>query len=267
MVAIASILENSAGVPFTDNWTMRVSKAPQGLLISGGAPIAVPGPGDNNQDPRDVLARLKSGYNIKSMISIENTTLPVTNNKCFYVIISKDGVSRLHAVGRVISKGVSVTVFAFGTSLFASATLMPVATATMVLATVLAAGVWGRVTAMWIAAEMNKETDPVLHTVVSQREDAAKHLEEILKLDGLVIETCGHIIVNNRIICRKNKWLTWSRYIGLLAAPFDIMKMARNSHVSLAGRPVRTAGRSESSTSESFTQHLLLTRSNSDSVV
>lgn len=39
MVALSSLLENFAGVPFTKQWTMRVSKAPGTVDISDDAPI------------------------------------------------------------------------------------------------------------------------------------------------------------------------------------------------------------------------------------
>ena len=96
----------------------------------------------------------------------------------------------------------------------------------MVLSLVLTAAIFGRVTAMWIASEMSKTLDPILHAVVTDRSEAARHAEEILALPGLVVELGGQVIVLGRAIKRRNPWLSRARYIGLLAAPFDITKMA-----------------------------------------
>ncbi|KAI4124993.1 MAG: hypothetical protein LQ341_007012 [Variospora aurantia] len=103
---------------------------------------------------------------------------------------------------------------------------MSVSVVLMILSLVLSAGVWGRVTAMWIASQMNKVSDPVLHTVVRERLDAAGHMEEILKIPGLIGETGGHVIINGHSIKRRNPWFSAATYIGLLAAPYDITKSA-----------------------------------------
>ena len=222
LVVLASMIENIVGVPFTHNWTLRIAKAPGNIEIGEDAPVV------EGSHGKDVLATLKAGFNATSVVHISNEKPFTKRNSCFYVVISQEGVEATHATFRVLSKACNVAVFAFGTTLFASATLVSVSVALMVLALVLSAGVWGRVTAMWIASQMNKYSDPVLHTVVPFRTDAAEHMQEILKLPGLIIETCGHIIVNGRAIKRRNPWLSAARYIGLLAAPFDITTIAIN---------------------------------------
>ena len=47
---------------------------------------------------------------------------------------------------------------------------MSVLVALMVLSPVLSAGVWGRVATMWIAREMNKLSEPILHGMVPTRQ-------------------------------------------------------------------------------------------------
>ena len=220
LVVIASIIENFVGVPFTNNWTIRIAKAPHNVEVSQDAPKV------QARDGKDVLDVLKVGFNSTSVVKISGQDAYTTRKSCFYVVISQEGVSAVHACFRVLSKASNVAVFAFGTALFASSTLMSISVALMILSIVLSAGVWGRVTAMWIASQMNKNSDPVLHTVVPGRTEAADHMQEILKIPGLIVETSGHIIVNGYSIKRRNQWLSAARYIGLLAAPYDITKMA-----------------------------------------
>lgn len=60
--------------------------------------------------------------------------------------------------------------------MFALASLVSISVALMVLSLVLSAGVFGRLTAMSIASEMNKISDLTLHTVVSDRSEGANHV-------------------------------------------------------------------------------------------
>lgn len=141
-------------------------------------------------------------------------------------MVSIEGITSSHAFLQIISKESTIAVFAFGTTILASATLMSVSATLMVLSLVFSAGVLGRVAAMWIASEMNKSSSPILQAVVKNKEDAGKYVEEILQLDGLLIEIMGHVIINQNIIMRKNEWFCWARYVGLLAPPSDIIKLA-----------------------------------------
>lgn len=47
-------------------------------------------------------------------------------------------------------------------------------------------------------------------------------MQEILKIKDLQIELKGHIIINGQCVWRRNEWFTLAKYIGLLAATFDI---------------------------------------------
>ena len=66
---------------------------------------------------------------------------------------------------------------------------------------------------MWIASEMNKTTEPILHTVAS---DAAEQVEKILDLPGLIVEINGYTIVNRRAVKRRNNWLKLVPISGLV---------------------------------------------------
>ncbi|KAI9765619.1 MAG: hypothetical protein M1839_005413 [Geoglossum umbratile] len=272
-VAISSVLENIAGVPFTKQWTLRISKAPD-VRISEDAPIVAHcagkdmkgknsishptithtlppidiSPHSDNQftetkssayatvtdttvsstlssTPRAILSNLEAGYNTTGRVIIDRSKPWSASRVPFYVIISLEGISHPHATFRVISKAISVGVYAAGTATFASATLITISVALTVLCLVLGAGVFGRVVAMWMASEMMK-TDPVLHRVVKTRDEAADYIESILAIPGLTCEVMGHVIVNGRCIKRYNKWFRMATFFGVLAPPYDISKLA-----------------------------------------
>lgn len=260
MLASASILENLASVPFTRQWTLRVSRAPR-VRISDDAPLvrhtsrmsSVPSTVQDtiveegtksangttirayedvplvqrtsSSRSTEVLDALESGFNCKGQVVRDDTEPWSSSRVPFYVIISLEGVSGSHAVLRVISKAISVGVYAAGTAMFASAQLITISVALTILCLILGAGVFGRVVAMWMASEMMK-TKPVLHRVVKSRGLAAEHIDHILSIDGLIVEVMGHVIVNGRCIARYNNWTRLSNWLGILAGPYDIGKLA-----------------------------------------
>lgn len=59
-----------------------------------------------------------------------------------------------------------------------------------------------------------------LHTDI----ETSRHLNAVLKQKGLIFETQGHVISDDRVICRYSEWLSWSRYIDLLATLYNILK-------------------------------------------
>ena len=260
MLASSSILENFASVPFTRQWTLRVSRAPK-VRISDDAPLVkqplpmslaphkiqvpiteeemtksmtstvqafenVP-PVQRTASTRsmEVLDALEAGFNCKGQVVRENTEPWSSSRVPFYVIISLEGVSGSHAVLRVVSKAISVGVYAAGTAMFASAQLITISVALTILCLILGAGVFGRVVAMWMASEMMK-TKPVLHRVVKSRGLAAEHIDHILNIDGIIVEVMGHVIVNGRCIARYNNWSRLSNWLGILAGPYDVGKLA-----------------------------------------
>ena len=94
-----------------------------------------------------------------------------------------------------------------------------ISVALTVLCLVLAAGVFGRVAALWMASVM-MQTDPVLYKAVKSRQEATEYIETILHKPDLVFEIMGHVIINGRCVCRVNKWLRWFTFFGVLAPPF-----------------------------------------------
>jgi hypothetical protein len=276
-VAISSILENIAGVPFTRQWTLRISKAPN-IRISEDAPVVAPNitkaikTNNSVKNPivtttissstdaishsnadciaetnplshsimtetatstlltvsrshTDILTNLKTGYNTTGRVIMEPNEPWSASRVPFYVIISLEGISTSHATFRVISKALSVGVYAAGTATFASATFITISIALTTLCLVLGAGVFGRVVTMWMASEMMK-TNPILHRVVKSQDEAADYIESVLSIPGLTCEIMGHVIVNGRCIKRYNKWLRIATYFGILAPPYDVSKLA-----------------------------------------
>ena len=237
MIASSSILENIAGTPFSHQYTIRVSRAPE-VRISRAAPLVVrndpnprgqsselsygkspsvmsaPGssrlnllsmraessdtaartrdfsysqldavellPVNGSDRPREpglldgaatadvqvtdsattdrrgparaptsteLLDALETGYNTTGRLSLDSDEWSA-HRVPFYVIVSLEGITTGHAMLRILSKAISVSVFATGTALFAGTSLIPISLAWTVLFLVLGVGVFGRVVAM-----------------------------------------------------------------------------------------------------------------------
>ena len=187
---------------------MRVSRAPTNINISERASFIV----DKDKDQM-VLDRLQTGINSRTRLSKTGNGTYDWSGSCFYVVVSVEGITGLKAAMNAVSKGCSISVFAFGTALFASSTLMSISTVLMVLAVTLSCGVMGRVVAMWIASVMTENSEPMLHQIVKNRNQASLYIEEILMKKGLLIEIMGHVIMNGQVIQRKSQWFSLERYI------------------------------------------------------
>ncbi|KAK6517417.1 hypothetical protein TWF281_004074 [Arthrobotrys megalospora] len=219
IMAISTILANVAGVPFSRQLTIRVSRCPK---------VEIDPEARDLRSSDNILSELSDGINVKAHIRI--VPEPHSESRVpFFVIISEDSVGLSHEILRIISKFLSVAVFATGTAMFASATLTTISITLVTLCLVLTAGVFGRVVALWMASEMMKD-EPILHKVV-KRGEAGEYLKELLLIDNITIEVMGHIIVNGRCIGRTNKWLKWSTITGVLAAPYNLEKLSLESGV------------------------------------
>lgn len=174
----------------------------------------------------DIPSDLESGHNVEAHTHRGSDKQDSNSPTPFYVIISVKGISKPHAALRVVSKAISVGVFAAGTATFASATLITISVALTTLCLVLAVGVFGRVTALWMASEMMK-TDPVLHRVLNDRGEAGQYISEMLKRRGLTFEFMGNVIIDGRCVHKYNTWFRWSTLFGILARPFDVERLAR----------------------------------------
>ncbi|KAF2026293.1 hypothetical protein EK21DRAFT_74485 [Setomelanomma holmii] len=216
----SSVFENYANTPFAKDWVMRISRAPH-LRISTDAPWSLL---SDQTTAQPVIDALKKGYNTESRVIMEHNVPWSASKDAFYVIISRGGVRRGHTILRLVSKSVSVAAFVVSTALFASSTLLQFQPAILVMALVLSAGIFGRVTAMWISAVIMRDR-PVLHRIVKTKKEASVFMEAILRREGMVCEVLGHVIVNGRCVKRRSK-LTWSTIFGVLAKPFDVSSIA-----------------------------------------
>jgi hypothetical protein len=165
------------------------------------------------------------GYNTFGRVVMDHTEPWAAQNNPFYVIISIRGISNSHATLRVFSKFLSIGVFTVGTAMFASSTLITILVATVVSALVLIAGVFGRVTAMWMASEI-MQNKPVIHRVVQHRYEAEQFIDAMLRKPNCLFEILGHLIVDGRCVKRYRRHLRWSKMLGVLAAPYDLMRLA-----------------------------------------
>jgi hypothetical protein len=147
----------------------------------------------------DVLTRLERGYSTKGAICMNMNKPWSQADDAFYVLLSVKGISLGHATLRVVSKIASICVFALGTGLFASATLITILEALVTAAMILCAGIFGRVTAMWMASTMMANR-PVLHRVVQNRKEAEECLEAIFRQPEIACEVKGHIILQGRCV-------------------------------------------------------------------
>ncbi|ERF76036.1 hypothetical protein EPUS_01369 [Endocarpon pusillum Z07020] len=228
LLTVSCLIDNTASNPFYQTWTIRVSRAPEIMEISDRCPLLVT---DSIEDDGAIIQNLRKGYNVDSRVVIPHSRSYAKSRVCFYVVVPQTGTSRWRAALRIFSRGSNIASFAFGTTLFASSQLLSVSLALITIICTMVPAVLGRVLSMWIALEMNKHNKAILHAVVPTHLEASKYLNAILKQKGLVFETQGHIVVDGRVICRYNQWFSWSRYVGLLAPPFNIIKKATSGYM------------------------------------
>lgn len=226
LVSAVSIFDNLVAAPFTRSWTIRVSRKPTGILLDNNVRKITNRRGGKYANALEVL---KAGPNTNQHIRIATDKGSGYSRTCFYVVVSVQGISRLHAVAQVLSKAASVAVFAFGTALFASATLMSISIALMVLCILLPCGVAGRVIAMWIVAQISRQNKPILHKLVKSESEAGEYIHAICDLDGLQLEIHGHVIIDGYCIKSRSVFFSPATYIGLLAKPFDVIKLAEKA--------------------------------------
>jgi hypothetical protein len=178
-------------------------------------------------DPADILTNLEKGYNTFANVYMDPSLPWSSANDAFYVLISVKGVSTLHAMLRVFSKLISIGVFAVGTGLFASSTLITIVVAMVAATLILCAGIFGRVTAMYMASEMMRNK-PVLHKVVKNRTEAGKYMEALFQQPEIACEVLGHIVTQGRCIKKFGRRTRWSQFLGVLARPYDLRRIATN---------------------------------------
>lgn len=181
----------------------------------------------------EILLGFEKGYNTRGRVVMDPDEAWSAQSNPFCVIISIRGITNTHAALRVFSKLLSIAVFTVGTGMFASTTLVTIMIAVIVSSLILVAGVFGRVTAMWMASEI-MQTKPVIHRVVKDSFEAEQYMDSMLRLPDCMFEILGHLVVNGRCVKRFSWHLRWSKILGVMARSYDLTKLAMHS-----GRPHR----------------------------
>ncbi|KAI1299879.1 hypothetical protein F5Y03DRAFT_408597 [Xylaria venustula] len=182
----------------------------------------------NNSQYPNAFDFIKAGPVMNQKVRIASNIGASFQRTCFYAVISVNRISAVHAIAQVVAKLSSVAVFAFGTALFASATLVSISIALMVLAVILAAGVGGRVLAMWVVATISSHNKSIIHKMVRSEIEAARYFQAPAEID-VQMEINGHVIVNGSIVKSRHVLVSPETYIGLLAKPFDAVAMAEKN--------------------------------------
>ena len=76
-----------------------------------------------------------------------------------------------------------------------------------------------------MASELMKNK-PILFKVAKNEADAEHYIEHMLRKPGMVFEILGHVIIDGRCVKRYSKAVRWSKFLGVLASPYDITKLA-----------------------------------------
>jgi len=211
------MIENATLAPFTYSYTMRISSGPSRQQVL-------------REEGQQTQQHMDEDMHIKDILRSQPERITITDwspsdsTKSFYVIVSQSEKETWHELLAVASKLSSVIVYAFGTMVFSSATLMSISTALMVLTVVLCSGVVGRAIAMWMTRELHDKNAP---SIMREQASGPRGLNSlvlaILEIDGLVVEIGGNVFVNGILIRKKMRVLCWSTYVGLLAKPFDLV--------------------------------------------
>jgi predicted transporter len=117
------------------------------------------------------IDELKKGYDTHGRVIMDRSVPWCASKNAFCVILSRACVRKGHTVLRLVSKSVSVIAYVVFNALFASSTLLQLQPANIVMKLVLFAGIFGRVTAMWIFAVIMRDR-PILHRTVKTKKEA-----------------------------------------------------------------------------------------------
>jgi hypothetical protein len=157
------------------------------------------------------------------------STLKTPTRNSVMVMVSIVGQQKWEPIWQRLSKAFSVTVFVFGTAVFACVTLLSLIMAVVVLTLTLAAGIFGRAITSWIVSHV-AGTVPMIHIISQDRSEALQAIAGILSLksnDGMPfqVEINGHILVNERRVATRS--MLKVAMFGVLAEPYDLAELDR----------------------------------------
>lgn len=193
----------------------------------------------------DALRQLKELKALKpAKINFLGSSLQTDARNSVMVMVSIVGQRKWDPIWQRLSRVFSMAVFVTGTAFFASAALLSLIMAVVVLSLTLAAGIFGRAIASWIVSHV-ASTEPMIHIISNTEEEAYQAIAEILSLKSTQVEINGHILINERRVATRS-WIKVAM-LGVLAEPYDIMKHYRKNSISLKPflSPAKTTSRDE----------------------
>ncbi|KAI0859505.1 hypothetical protein F4860DRAFT_515718 [Xylaria cubensis] len=264
-IAVTSLLENAVLVPFSKQWTIRVSQAPASLKISDNAPTIIPvrpkSQHNSNVSDWDVAtpAGLEhvSASGSQNNIADEYGSYPAHLTRQRSELLHKLEKYGYNTVGQIHSdpnQPWASNCYAFMVVISVSETTRSKAilrvlsklvsigvfvagTAAFASTTLVAVSVaaidlvfiiGGAVFGRVAALWMISEMmkeKPIMHRIVQNELEADAFIREILATPGLTIELMGHVFINGKCVKRYNRFFNLSTIFGVLVPPYKIEKL------------------------------------------
>ena len=237
------MVENWSNLPFEKQWQLFISDVPYRVEIEGGDDIMSQLQSHEDSISRSLhrLSRLRAGRVIMKGSRVH--TNAVNTVMVMISMVAKD--NHLDSVIRLCTKMSSIGVFVTGTAFFASAQLLALPMAVMVITFILAAGVFGRGFANWIVTRIDRE-EPMIHVIVKDPREAHDVIAGILGLDDqsplqtsdqqdgdgdksgrqVQVEIEGHVFIKKRRVGHRSPLHV--KVKGILAKPFDVRSVAED---------------------------------------
>ncbi|ERF76000.1 hypothetical protein EPUS_08254 [Endocarpon pusillum Z07020] len=230
LVTLAAFAEDRAHRPFNKTYKLYLSSLSYDVEILGGQPIS--DYFSTSTATENALKQLKTLR--PASMNFFGSSLQTPARNSVIVMVSIVGQQKWEQIGKRLSRVFSVAVFVMGTAVFASATLLSLIMAVVVLTLTLAAGIFGRAIASWIVSNV-AGTEPMIHIISGTKEEAYQAIAEILSLksnDGspFQVEINGQIFINERRVASRS-WLKVALF-GVLAEPYDIAKPYQKTKMS-----------------------------------
>ncbi|KAH6676289.1 hypothetical protein B0J14DRAFT_651710 [Halenospora varia] len=147
----------------------------------------------------------------------------------------------------LFSKTVGIAVFVVGTAFFSSAQLLAQPMAVITLTLLLAAAVFSRAIASYVTTAVARP-EPMIHVFVNSPSEANQIIAKVMMMTRngqrdpddpvctIQIEVKGHIFVDCKRVAKRSPW--YIKVLGIMAEPFDLAKMVRQTSISDTKTPV-----------------------------
>lgn len=222
--------------PFVKTYKLYVSSLPYDAKTSGGQSITECF-SDSTASENVGLALRQLKTLRPASLNVYGSTLRTRSRNSVMVMVSVVGGNTGDSIWRLLSKTLNVAVFVLGTAIFASATLLSLVMAIVVLTLTLSAGVFGRAIAGWIVGQVSG-TEPMIHVISGTEPEAYQAITKILCLGSkdrtpYQVEINGHIFINKRRVASRSKLKV--AILGVLAEPYDVTKAYQGTTISPVG--------------------------------